>query len=80
MTGLSQYGICKIIESCQKLEELNLGWTNLTTSMFDFICATLPTSLTKLNISGHRESLLDHHVKTIVQRCPKIVDLDLSDW
>ncbi len=41
VTGLSVAGIVKIISSCQNLTDLNLGWTNLSESVFDQVSIPL---------------------------------------
>ena len=80
MTGISRQGIVPLVENCQNLIELNVGWTDLSESAFDEICSKLSPTLKKLNVSGHRTSLADRHIREIVQRCPELVELDISDW
>jgi F-box and leucine-rich repeat protein 1 (S-phase kinase-associated protein 2) len=80
VSGLSCDGAVTLVKACQRLTELNLSWTGLTESAFDAISTELAASLTKLNISGHRESLRDVHIENIVDRCPNLTDLDVSDW
>lgn len=43
------------------------------------LVSNLPPSLTHLNMSGFRNTMLDGHVAEIVSRCPMLVDLNLSD-
>jgi F-box and leucine-rich repeat protein 1 (S-phase kinase-associated protein 2) len=33
----------------------------------------------QLNVAGFRQGLTDTHVEVIVSRCPRLIDLDLSD-
>jgi F-box and leucine-rich repeat protein 1 (S-phase kinase-associated protein 2) len=80
VTGFSRVGISTLIANSKALVELNLGWTNLSEDTLEQICSSLPPSMTKLNISGHRESLKDCHVREIIRRCPNLVELDVSDW
>ena len=80
VTGISRKGIIPLVECCQNLIELNVGWIDLTESALDEICSSLAPSLKKLNISGHRTSLADRHILELVERCPELVELDISDW
>jgi F-box and leucine-rich repeat protein 1 (S-phase kinase-associated protein 2) len=80
VTGISTSGAFSIVKKCKKLTELNLGWTNLKESTFDVISSEFSRSLKKLNLSGHRDSLNDDHLEAIVDSCPNLVELDISDW
>ncbi|KAI1283109.1 S-phase kinase-associated protein 2 [Halotydeus destructor] len=60
------------------MKELNIGW------MVNFIAANivdkLPSGLQRLNISGNLEdNFTDSTVAKIVLRCPKLIELDISD-
>ena len=80
VTGLSDSGIGRIIQSCQNLTDLNLGWTNLSELAFDMICNLFSKKLRKLNLSGHRDTFSDEHVEELITTCPNLVELDISDW
>ena len=49
-----------------RLEALNVAWTNMSRGALLYLVICLPPSLTKLNLSGCRESLLDEGTKNIV--------------
>ena len=69
----------RILTGCRQLTELNLGWTQLSGETLTANCGLLSPSLKRLNLSGNRETLLDSHVETILQNCPNLRELDISD-
>lgn len=68
-----------IVEGCKKLESWNLAWTDLSTEALQLLCSSAPKTLERINISGCRMTLKDENVLSLCQRCPKLVELDISD-
>ncbi|OWK57787.1 S-phase kinase-associated protein 2 [Lonchura striata] len=62
-----------------RLEELNLSWCEFTAIHVKAAVNHITSKITQLNLSGYRENLQIADVKTLVERCPLLVHLDLSD-
>ncbi|KQL60070.1 S-phase kinase-associated protein 2 [Amazona aestiva] len=74
-----------------KLDELNLSWCNFTDAHVKAAVNHVTSKVTQLNLSGYRQNLqmqvkdgltlsvLFSDVQTLVERCPLLVHLDLSD-
>ncbi|XP_067009546.1 S-phase kinase-associated protein 2 isoform X2 [Anabrus simplex] len=77
--GLTKDGLKSILTGCRRLLELNLAWTDLSTAGLEILCEFLPCTVQRLNISGCRKTLADKHIQLLVELCPNIVELDLSD-
>ncbi|XP_005306969.1 S-phase kinase-associated protein 2 [Malaclemys terrapin pileata] len=65
--------------SCSGLEELNLSWCDFTTDHIKAAVNHISANVTQLNFSGYRQSLQISDIKTLVTRCPYLIQLDLSD-
>jgi len=77
--GLTSAGITTILAGCPGLLELNVGWTGLSEEGVVAVCENLQPQLERLNLSGNRDTLRDEHVGLIVDNCPNLRELDLSD-
>lgn len=77
--GLKENGIRRILRKCRKLIELNVGWTQLSAPSLQVISTLLCPSVRRLCLSGHRDTLTDAHIKDLVESCPNLRDLDVSD-
>ncbi|KAM9168006.1 S-phase kinase-associated protein 2 isoform 2-T2 [Mergus octosetaceus] len=62
-----------------RLEELNLSWCDFTATHVKAAVNHVTSKVTQLNLSGYRQNLQISDVKTLVERCPSLVHLDLSD-
>ena len=69
----------RILTGCRQLTELNLGWTHLSGETLSANCKLLSPTLKRLNLSGNRETLQDCHLETILNNCPNLRELDISD-
>eukprot|EP00092_Neocalanus_flemingeri_P025066 GFUD01027182.1.p1 GENE.GFUD01027182.1~~GFUD01027182.1.p1 ORF type:complete len:514 (+),score=163.99 GFUD01027182.1:108-1649(+) len=77
--GLTTLGISRILSSCTQLVELNLGWTSLSSPAVQAVCSLLQPTLRRLCLSGNRDTLLDTHVDLMLDNCPNLRELDVSD-
>ncbi|XP_066568290.1 S-phase kinase-associated protein 2 [Amia ocellicauda] len=77
--GFSSQSLSEMLQNCSRLEELNLSWCDFSSEHIKAVVSTLPASLTQLNLSGYRQNLQMDDVKDLVNRCPNLTDLDLSD-
>ncbi|XP_042660536.1 S-phase kinase-associated protein 2 isoform X2 [Tyto alba] len=68
-----------MLSSCSKLEELNLSWCDFTAAHIKAVVNHVSAQITHLNLSGYRHNLQIPDVKTLVERCPLLIHLDLSD-
>ena len=57
--GLTENGLVPICNNLQRLESLNVAWTEMTRGAVVYLVICLPSSLLKLNLSGCRQNLLD---------------------
>ncbi|KFZ59477.1 S-phase kinase-associated protein 2, partial [Podiceps cristatus] len=78
-SGFSAESLKLMLSSCTMLEELNLSWCNFTATHIEAAVNHIPSKVTQLNLSGYRQDLHIADVKTLVERCPLLVHLDLSD-
>ncbi|KAJ8681569.1 hypothetical protein QAD02_017361 [Eretmocerus hayati] len=62
-----------------RLTSLNLAWCALDSESMEYLCQSLPPTITRLNIAGCRKTLTDDNLRDLVARCPNLVELDLSD-
>ncbi|XP_068127947.1 S-phase kinase-associated protein 2 [Hyperolius riggenbachi] len=77
--GFSASMLSHMLKSCTRLDELNLSWCDFTAGHVKSAVTDLPRRLTQLNFSGYRQNLLLADVETLVQQCPDLTSLDLSD-
>eukprot|EP00088_Acartia_fossae_P001725 TRINITY_DN10687_c0_g1_i1.p1 TRINITY_DN10687_c0_g1~~TRINITY_DN10687_c0_g1_i1.p1 ORF type:complete len:490 (+),score=66.64 TRINITY_DN10687_c0_g1_i1:38-1507(+) len=77
--GITEEGVEKILSGCGKLRELNISWTDLSPSGLEVLCSQLPSSVDRLCLAGYRDTLQDHHIHNICNRCPQLIELDVSD-
>ncbi|XP_020285054.1 S-phase kinase-associated protein 2 isoform X2 [Pseudomyrmex gracilis] len=61
------------------LNSLNMSWCSLDNDCMTLLCRTLTPTITRLNLAGYRKTLIDDNVKDLSNRCPDIIELDLSD-
>ncbi|KAJ7415000.1 S-phase kinase-associated protein 2 [Willisornis vidua] len=78
-SGFSAEALEMMLSSCSVLEELNLSWCDFTAAHVKAAVNHVTSKITQLNLSGYRENLQIADVKTLVERCPFLVHLDLSD-
>ncbi|XP_074935698.1 S-phase kinase-associated protein 2 isoform X2 [Phalacrocorax aristotelis] len=78
-SGFSAEALELMLTLCSKLEELNLSWCDFTAAHVKATVNHVTSKVTHLNLSGYRQNLQIPDVKTLVERCPFIVHLDLSD-
>uniref|UniRef100_A0A8C0ETK4 S-phase kinase-associated protein 2 n=1 Tax=Bubo bubo TaxID=30461 RepID=A0A8C0ETK4_BUBBB len=78
-SGFSAESLELMLRSCSMLEELNLSWCDFTATHVKAAVNHVSSKITHLNLSGYRHNLQIPDVKTLVERCPLLVHLDLSD-
>ncbi|NXE06455.1 SKP2 protein, partial [Lophotis ruficrista] len=78
-SGFSAEALELMLSSCSVLEELNLSWCDFTATHVKAAVNHVTSKVTQLNLSGYRQNLQIADVKTLVERCPFLVHLDLSD-
>uniref|UniRef100_A0A8B9SY68 S-phase kinase-associated protein 2 n=1 Tax=Anas platyrhynchos TaxID=8839 RepID=A0A8B9SY68_ANAPL len=78
-SGFSAEALELMLSSCSMLEELNLSWCDFTATHVKAAVNHVTSKVTQLNLSGYRQNLQISDVKTLVERCPSLVHLDLSD-
>uniref|UniRef100_A0A8C3JUC0 S-phase kinase associated protein 2 n=1 Tax=Calidris pygmaea TaxID=425635 RepID=A0A8C3JUC0_9CHAR len=78
-SGFSAEALELMLSGCSMLEELNLSWCDFTATHVKTAVNHVTSKLTKLNLSGYRQNLQIPDIKTLVERCPFLVHLDLSD-
>ncbi|KAM6230488.1 S-phase kinase-associated protein 2 [Porphyrio hochstetteri] len=78
-SGFSVEALECMLNSCAMLDELNLSWCDFTATHVTAAVNHVTSKVTQLNLSGYRQNLQIADVKTLVERCPFLVHLDLSD-
>ncbi|KAM6902348.1 S-phase kinase-associated protein 2 [Xenentodon cancila] len=82
LSGCSNFSastLAEMLKSCCRIDQLNISWCSFSNDHVKSVVNNLSPSVTSLNISGYRESLTLDDVKVLVERCPQIQTLDLSD-
>ena len=69
--------IWEIVEYCTELKELSLHKTNLTKKSISVLVSGLTSKIEKLDLNDMLY-LKDEHVKTLVTRCNKIIELNVG--
>lgn len=77
--GLDTYNVTLMMKRLTKLHSLNISWTLLSRSAVDSLVTHVTPSLLRLNIAGCRLTLTDDALDKLVNRCPDLLELDLSD-
>ncbi|XP_004605604.3 S-phase kinase-associated protein 2 [Sorex araneus] len=79
-SGFSEFALKTLLNSCCRLDELNLSWCfDFTEKHVQVAVAHVSETITQLNLSGYRKNLSRADLSTLVGRCPNLVHLDLSD-
>lgn len=77
--GITETGIGIIARELKLLRRLNISWTGLGSDSVNVFVENVTPRLLQLNISGCRQSMRNQSVLTLVERCPDLIELDLSD-
>ncbi|XP_012675202.1 S-phase kinase-associated protein 2 [Clupea harengus] len=78
-SGFSSETLANMLQSCTRLTELNVSWCDFSNEHVKAVVSDVTPSISQLNISGYRQNLTMEDVRSLVERCPNIVNLDLSD-
>ncbi|XP_069025064.1 S-phase kinase-associated protein 2 [Embiotoca jacksoni] len=78
-SGFSAPALADMLRSCSSIDQLNISWCDFTNDHVKSVVNNVSPGVTHLNLSGYRESLTLDDVKVLVERCPHIQTLDLSD-
>nr|XP_014346653.1 PREDICTED: S-phase kinase-associated protein 2 isoform X2 [Latimeria chalumnae] len=78
-SGFSAESLKEMLGNCSRLEELNLSWCDFTSEHVKAATQHLPKSTTQLNLSGYRQNLNISDIQALVESCPRLTNLDLSD-
>uniref|UniRef100_A0A3Q2V2Y7 S-phase kinase-associated protein 2 n=1 Tax=Haplochromis burtoni TaxID=8153 RepID=A0A3Q2V2Y7_HAPBU len=82
LSGCSAFSapvLTRMLKSCSRIQQLNLSWCTFDNNHIKSVVDNLSSRVTHLNLSGYRESLTLNDVKVLVEKCPQIKTLDLSD-
>ncbi|KAM4528653.1 S-phase kinase-associated protein 2 [Odontesthes bonariensis] len=82
LNGCSMFSapaLADVLKSCSSIEQLNVSWCSFSNDHVRSVVHNLSPTVTDLNLSGYRESLTLDDVKVLVERCPQIQTLDISD-
>lgn len=77
--GVTETALTAIAAGCTQLDSWNLAWAKLDEPSLHVLCVQAPATLQRINLSGCRQTLTDQHVKALCERCPRLVELDVSD-
>nr|XP_049695803.1 S-phase kinase-associated protein 2-like [Helicoverpa armigera] len=76
--GITAEGLQAILEGCTSLLSLNISWCNLSEEALEVFVTSCPQRLQRLNIGGAR-IMTDEIIERLVLRCPRLLELDISD-
>uniref|UniRef100_A0A8B9JQ41 F-box domain-containing protein n=1 Tax=Astyanax mexicanus TaxID=7994 RepID=A0A8B9JQ41_ASTMX len=77
--GFSPDSLAEMLQSCTQLQELNVSWCDFSSEHVQAISNNISPNVTQLNISGYRQKMTMDDAKNLVERCPNLSVLDLSD-
>ena len=69
------HNVVEQLSNCSKLQEINISGTRLPRETINFLCKNLPESLLKISL-GYLK-VTDENVQDLVNRCAKMVEIDL---
>lgn len=75
--GFGNFGLCAVVQSCQKLTELSMDDVNISTVVLECMCTHLSPVLTSLCMAGCAE-FGPEHLPAIVQRTPMLREIALG--
>ncbi|KAJ7335052.1 hypothetical protein JRQ81_012993 [Phrynocephalus forsythii] len=78
-SGFSAETLEVLLNSCPRLQELNLAWCDFTADHIKAAVHHIPSEITQLNLSGYRQNLQMSDIKALLERCNSLIQLDLSD-
>ncbi|XP_029371219.1 S-phase kinase-associated protein 2 isoform X2 [Echeneis naucrates] len=78
-SGFSALTLAEMLRLCSRIKQLNISWCEFSSDHVKSVVSNLNSGVTHLNFSGYRERLSLDDVKVLVERCPDIQTLDLSD-
>jgi len=78
-TGFTSVGVSQMLKQCCELTELNISWTDLAEDGIQAVVQLAPSTLERICLAGYRDFLQDEHVETLVKRCNRLLELDVSD-
>ncbi|XP_022833206.1 S-phase kinase-associated protein 2 isoform X2 [Spodoptera litura] len=76
--GLKTEGFNSLFEGCTNLLALNLGWCGISEESLNALVEKAPERLQRLNLGGVR-TLTDNLLDRLVERCSRLLELDVSD-
>ncbi|KAJ8705043.1 hypothetical protein PYW08_012363 [Mythimna loreyi] len=76
--GVTAEGLKSVLEGCNSLLSLNISWCSLSEAALEVLVTTAPQRLQRLNIGGAR-IMTDDIIERLVCRCPRLLELDISD-
>ncbi|XP_028837139.1 S-phase kinase-associated protein 2 [Denticeps clupeoides] len=78
-SGFSSEPLGEMLKACNRLTELNISWCDFSSNHVKAVISNVTSDLSQLNMSGYRQNLTMEDVKCLVDRCPNLECLDLSD-
>ncbi|XP_058119906.1 S-phase kinase-associated protein 2 [Anopheles ziemanni] len=78
-SGISATGMRTIAKGLTKLQSLNVGWAYLSSEAVTELVHNLTPHILRLNLAGCRSTLGNEGLAVLVKRCPRLLELDLSD-
>ncbi|XP_062334260.1 S-phase kinase-associated protein 2 [Osmerus eperlanus] len=78
-SGFSADVLGDMLQSCSQLENLNISWCDFSPDHVKAVVDNLACKMVHLNLSGYRQNLTMEDLKTLVERCPNLQVLDVSD-
>lgn len=77
--GITAIGLHVMAVKLQNIRCLNISWTNLSDSALEIFVRNITPDLLRLNVAGCRNTMTDQLLSELIERCPALVELDISD-
>ncbi|XP_017259661.1 S-phase kinase-associated protein 2 isoform X2 [Kryptolebias marmoratus] len=78
-SDVSAAAVGQLLRTCCRLEQLNVSWCSFGRDHVTSVVTNLSPTVCSLNLSGYRDTLTLDDLKLLVDRCPNVQTLDLSD-
>uniref|UniRef100_A0A182IZJ0 F-box domain-containing protein n=1 Tax=Anopheles atroparvus TaxID=41427 RepID=A0A182IZJ0_ANOAO len=77
--GITASAIRAMAKGLTKLQSLNVGWAYLSSVAVSELVHNLTPYMLRLNLAGCRSTITNEGLAVLVKRCPRLLELDLSD-
>ena len=75
---ISKNSLQVISKHCTELTQIDLRYTNVSQDAMDFFVSALSPNVKEVCLACNKDTMTDRQIETLVSRCNKITELDIS--